>query len=104
MCLLQLSSLPRHNFTKAGFHIRRFINSRNRRHTGYSLSVNHMSDLTEEEMESHRGLLSQEENDGEIEEEKDGKKKKGNKNILNLLHDQHFDRLPEKLDWRDYGQ
>lgn len=63
-----------------------------------------MSDLTEEEIESHRGLLSQDENGEEIEEEKDGKKRKEKKNILNLVDDQDFDKLPEQLDWRDYGQ
>ena len=78
----------------------RFINSRNRRNTGYSLSVNHLSDLTEEEMDSHRGMLSEDENDEEIEKDAGRKTKQ---NILNLMHDQHFAKLPQQLDWRDYG-
>ena len=52
-------------------------------------------------MESHRGLLSEDDNDEEIEVDR---KKKENKNVLNLMHDKHFDKLPGQLDWRDYGQ
>ncbi|XP_028397683.1 counting factor associated protein D-like [Dendronephthya gigantea] len=80
-------------------HNLRFINSRNRRNTAYTLSVNHLSDLTEEEMESHRGMLSDDEND----EEEGSLNEKEKKRILNLMHDKHFDKLPKTLDWRDYG-
>ncbi len=52
-------------------------------------------------MESHRGMLSEDENDEETEEDVGRKAKK---NILNLMHDRHFHKLPEQLDWRDYGQ
>lgn len=53
-------------------------------------------------MQSHRGMLSEDENDEEKEEENVNDKEK--KRILNLIHDKHFNNIPEKLDWRDYGQ
>ena len=81
----------------------RFINSRNRRNSGYRLSVNHLSDLTEEEIESHRGMLSEDENDEETEDVVE-RNKTENMNILNLIHDKQYDNLPENLDWRDYGK
>ena len=52
-------------------------------------------------MESHRGMLSEDENDEETEKDVG---REANKNILNLMHDRHFDKLPQQLDWRDYGK
>lgn len=59
-------------------------------------------------MESHRGMLLEDENDeeseGDIGRKKKKERRKEKKNILNLLHGRQFGKLPEQLDWRDYGQ
>ena len=82
----------------------RFINSRNRRNTGYKLAVNHFGDLTEEEMELHRGLLWEHKSENDDGDDGSNKTKhKDDKRILNLEHYKHYEKLPKSLDWRDYG-
>lgn len=52
-------------------------------------------------MDLHRGMLSEDDDDGHGNVQKIKTKEK--KNILNLERDPHLRELPEQLDWRDYG-
>ena len=74
---------------------RRFIRSKNRENLKYKLAPNNFADMTEEEIDLHRGLLHDE-------------KEKKNPRFSEVLY---FNQslltsglVPDELDWRDYGK
>ena len=74
---------------------RRFIRSKNRENLKYKLAPNNFADMTEEEIDLHRGLLHD-------------KKEKKNPKLSEVLY---FNQslltsglVPDELDWRDYGK
>ena len=73
----------------------RYIRSKNRANLKYKLSPNNMADMTEKEVDLHRGLLQ---------EKKAKKSKKFRSSTLPFNQSvMHTDLVPEQLDWRDYG-
>ena len=73
----------------------RYIRSKNRANLQYKLSPNNMADMTEKEVDLHRGLLQ---------EKKSRKSKKFKSSTLPFNQSvMHTDLVPDQLDWRDYG-
>ncbi|KAJ7387714.1 hypothetical protein OS493_001056 [Desmophyllum pertusum] len=76
-------------------HNLRYIRSKNRENLRYKLAPNKLADMTEEEMDLHRGLLK---------EKKSKKPKKSKSETLTFNQStMHTDLVPDQLDWRDYG-
>lgn len=76
-------------------HNLRYIRSKNRANLQYKLSPNNMADMTEKEVDLHRGLLQ---------EKKSRKSKKFKSSTLPFNQSvMHTDLVPDQLDWRDYG-
>lgn len=68
----------------------RFIQSKNREHNGFTLTVNHLADKTKDEFKSLRGLKpSGEYNGGQL--------------FPHKLDEKTLADLPENFDWRIYG-
>ena len=83
------------HYTIIGDLNRRFIRSKNRENLKYKLAPNNFADMTEEEIDLHRGLLHDE-------------KEKKNPKLSEVLY---FNQslltsglVPDELDWRDYGK
>lgn len=73
----------------------RYIRSKNRANLQYKLSPNNMADMTEKEVDLHRGLLQK---------TKSRKSKKFKSSTLPFNQSvMHTDLVPDQLDWRDYG-
>lgn len=87
------TTAPEHERRKHIFkHNLRYIRSKNRENLKYKLAPNHMADMTEQEVNLHKGLLH----------EKKLKKSKSNTLAFNESV-VHTDLIPHQLDWRDYG-
>lgn len=83
------------HYTIIGGLNRRFIRSKNRENLKYKLAPNNFADMTDEEINLHRGLLHDE-------------KEKKNPKLSEVLY---FNQslltsglVPDELDWRDYGK
>ena len=83
------------HYTIIGGLNRRFIRSKNRENLKYKLAPNNFADMTEKEIDLHRGLLH------------DKKEKKNPKLSEVLSFNQSLltsGLVPDELDWRDYGK
>ena len=76
-----------------GFCFVRFIHSHNRAHLNYTLEVNHLSDVLDEEFEMLKGQPSP-----------DTPELKKELNEIPQLRINIPKTLPKNLDWRDYGK
>lgn len=96
--LESLSGLD-HDTRRDFFILFRYIRSKNRENLKYRLAPNNLADMTEEEVDLHRGLLH--------EKKKKSKKAKAKKSKSETLAFNqsaiHTDLVPNQLDWRDYG-
>ena len=72
----------------------RYIRSKNRQNLKYKLAPNSFTDMTEEEVNLHRGLLHDK---NEHKAPKQPEVLKFNHSVLSL------GLIPDDLDWRDYG-
>lgn len=84
--------------TLASICLFRYIRSKNRANLKYKLTPNNMADMTEKEVDLHRGLLH------EKKSKKSKKFKKFDSSTLSFNQSvMQTNLVPEQLDWRDYG-
>lgn len=71
----------------------RYIRSKNRQNLKFKLTPNNFTDMTEDEVNQHHGLLH---------DKKDHMKPKHSGMLK--FNDAAVDSIPDELDWRDYGK
>ena len=75
------------------FCVCRYIRSKNRQNLKFKLTPNNFTDMTEDEVNQHRGLLH----------DKEDRMKPKHSGMLKF-NEAAVDSIPDELDWRDYGK